>query len=375
MQSQYLLLNLSPHFNFNYLEQTYISLLAFLIGGFLFSLTINKLLLRFSKSLGIRNKNNVTIRWSNESKPSLGGISMFFTFIATILIFAVLFNQESLFGNSKFLGLLAAASLAFLIGIADDAYNTQPLLKLLGQITCGVLLVFSGTAIDVFHQESLDAVFTVVWVVVLMNSLNMLDNMDGITGTVSLFVLIVCAGSYFIFKGLTLDYWIVILITQIGALLGFLRYNIHPAKMFMGDTGSQFIGLFVAYFAIDGLWNSAALLEIPAWSGVLVVLTAFTPAAVDTLTVVINRLKKGTSPMVGGKDHTTHHLVYKGSSDFKVWLIFLTISILASALTVFLLVAMKIGVYWLSLIGLLFFVVIFVLLYRNTIKYKQPNND
>lgn len=346
-----------------------------MIGGFLLSLTINKLLLRFSKSLGIRNKNDVTIRWSNESKPSLGGISMFFTFIFTVLLFAVFFTNEQLFDNSKFLGLLAASSLAFLIGIADDAYNTRPLLKLLGQISCGLLLIFSGTSIDVFHQQILDSIFTVVWVVILMNSLNMLDNMDGITGTVSLFVLIICMVSFFLFKGLSLNYWIIILVSQLGALLGFLRYNINPAKMFMGDTGSQFIGLFVAYYAIEGLWNSSALLEIPAWSGVLVVLTAFTPAAVDTLTVVINRLKKGKSPMVGGKDHTTHHLVYKGYSDFKVWIVFLTISISAAVLTVVLLLTMKMGFYWVSLLGLLFFVLIFVLLYRNTIKYKQPKND
>lgn len=357
------------------LDNIYITLLLFLIGGFLFSLTINKLLLRFSKSLGIRNKNDVTIRWSNESKPSLGGISMFSTFIFTILLFAVFFTQEQLFDNSKFLGLLGASSLAFLIGIADDAYNTRPFLKLLGQIACGLLIVFSGTEIDVFHQESLDAVFTLIWVVALMNSLNMLDNMDGITGTVSLFVLIVCMISFFLFQGFTLSFWIIILVSQLGALIGFLRYNINPAKMFMGDTGSQFIGLFVAFFAIDGLWNSSALLEIPAWSGVLVVLTAFTPAAVDTLTVVINRLKKGKSPMVGGKDHTTHHLVYKGKSDFKVWLIFLFISISAAFLTVVLLIAMKMDYYWISLLGLLYFVLIFVLLYRNTIKYKQPHNE
>lgn len=356
----------------------YISLLLFLVGGFLFSLTINKLLLRFSKSLGIRNKNDVTIRWSNESKPSLGGISMFSTLIFSVLLFAGFFFDEPLFEDSKFSGLLIASSLAFLIGIADDAYNTKPLLKLLGQISCGLLLVFTGTSIDLFHQVYLDGAFTVIWVIIIMNSLNMLDNMDGITGTVSLFVLIVCLMSYILFKGLSMSYWIVILVSQLGALLGFLRYNINPAKMFMGDTGSQFISLFVAYFAIDGLWNwdsSLGSVETPAWGGILLVLTAFTPAAVDTLTVVINRLKSGKSPMVGGKDHTTHHLVYKGFSDFRVWIVFLTISIIASVLTVILLMTMKNGIYWTSLIGLLLFVIVFVLLYRNTIKYKQPQND
>ena len=350
----------------------YYILLIFLFGGIVTSLIVNKLLLSFSKSLGIRNKNDVTIRWSNESKPSLGGISMFVTFIFAVFFFAAVYPDVGLFEDNKFLGLLAASSLAFMIGMADDAYNTKPLLKLIGQITCGLILVFSGTVIDLFHYTSIDAVFTVLWVVVLMNSLNMLDNMDGITGTVSLFILITTGTSYLVLNGMELTNWIVILVAEIGAIIGFLRYNIHPSKMFMGDTGSQFIALFVAYFTIDGLWNVAASFEIPSWSSFLLILVAFTPAAVDTLTVVINRLKKGQSPMVGGKDHTTHHLVYKGLNDFQVWKVFLLISIISSALTIGLLLALKQGNYELTLLGVIYFIVVFVILYRNTIKYHNP---
>ena len=344
--------------------------LIFLIGGAVLSLLINMLLLRFSKNLGIRNKNDVTIRWSNESKPSLGGISMYVTFLFSTLFFAAIFSKTDVFDNPVFLSLLAAVSLAFTIGLADDAYNTRPFLKLLGQITCGVIFVIGGVTIDFFHDATLDAVFTVLWVVILMNSLNMLDNMDGITGTVSFFILTACLVSFFLFQGLSLSFWLLTLVALLGALIGFMKFNINPSKMFMGDAGSQFLSLVVAYFSIEAFWNVAAQFEIPSWSSFLLVLTVFTPAAVDTLTVVINRLKKGQSPMVGGKDHTTHHLVYSGRSEFKVWFIFLIISILSALLAIVLLLIVVKGYYQVTLIGLLYFGIVFWLLYRNTIKFK-----
>ena len=344
------------------------------MGGVLLSLLINTLLLRFSKSLGIRNKNDVIVRWSNESKPSLGGISMYVTFLFAVLFFAAAFSQEDVFENAAFLTVLAASSLAFTIGLADDAYNTRPLLKLSGQIICGVIFVIGGVTIDLFHHVYFDAAFTILWVVVLMNSLNMLDNMDGITGTVSFFVLLSCAVSFLIFNGFVHNYWIYVLIAILGAIIGFMRYNISPSKMFMGDAGSQFISLVIAFFSIDGFWNIAAQFEVPSWSSLLLVLTVFTPAAVDTLTVVINRLKKGQSPMVGGKDHTTHHLVYKGLSDFKVWLVFLGLSVLSALIAIILLILISMGYYQLTLLGFVFFIIVFYFLYRNTIKHLPKEN-
>ena len=351
-----------------------IAFIAFLIGGIIVSLIVNKLLLSFSHSLGIRNKNDVVIRWSNESKPSLGGISMYVTFIFSIMFFAMVFSDEDLFDSMEFVGLLLAGSLAFAVGLADDAYDTKPILKLLGQIACGVIMVLTGTVIDVFHNYTLDTILTVLWVITIMNSLNMLDNMDGITATVSFFILIACMSSYFLASGLNIDFWILLLIAQLGALIGFLRYNIHPSKMFMGDAGSQFLGLFVAFFAIKGLWNTSSMIEVPAWSGFLVVLAAFTPAAADTLTVVINRAKKGQSPMVGGKDHTTHHLVYKGLNDFQVWKVFLFLSVLSFLIAVGLIVAMQNNLYILALLGVVFFGIVFAILYRNTMKYKPKDS-
>jgi UDP-GlcNAc:undecaprenyl-phosphate GlcNAc-1-phosphate transferase len=201
----------------------------------------------------------------------------------------------------------------------------------------------------------------------------MLDNMDGITGTVSFFVLSLCFIGLFFLNGFSLDYNFILITSVIGALLGFMYFNINPSRMFMGDTGSQFISFFVAYFSIEGLWNFPSISEMPSWTGAILVLTIFTPAAVDTLAVVVNRLKKRQSPMVGGKDHTTHYLVYKGVSDFGVWVVFLALSVIALLLGVVILLLIQEQFIWFTLIGVFYFIFVFILLYRNTLKYKNPN--
>ena len=220
------------------------------------------------------------------------------------------------------------------MGLADDAYDTKPLFKLFIQISCGLFLLFTGTNITLFHHEILDGIITVIWVIILMNSLNMLDNMDGITATTVLFALLSCLVSAMLIGDENQLYWMYILIAVIGSILGFLKYNINPSKMFMGDAGSQFIGLFVAFFSIKFLWNLGSVTENSSWVSLIVTLTALTPAAADTLTVVINRLLEGKSPMVGGKDHTTHHLVYAGYKDKQVWMIFSLIGFTSFILSV-----------------------------------------
>ncbi len=358
------------------MEIKLIQILSFLFGGAFIAYTINVLLLRFSRSLGIRNKNDVTIRWSQESKPSLGGISFFIVFVFSGIAYSIVFSDApNIFQNKQFVGLFIAGSLAFLMGLADDAYNTRPLIKLFVQIFCGVLFVYTDTTIDFFHIWYLDNAFTVFWVVLIMNSLNMLDNMDGITGTTVFFILLTCLLSAWIILPFNTNIWILTLVSVLGAVLGFLKMNVHPSKLFMGDAGSQFIGLFVAFFGIKYLWNigiSNPMSVHPSWLGLAVVLVAFTPTAVDTLTVVINRLKSGKSPMVGGKDHTTHHLVYAGLTDLKVWLVFLLIGSLSSLLALAMINLITLETYYPIPFFVIYTIFVFGLLYKNTIKYKAP---
>lgn len=353
-----------------------VQLLGFGVGGALLALVCNILLLHFSRSLGIRNKNDVVIRWSNESKPSLGGVSFFVIFVFSAIAYSIVFSEApNIFQNKQYVGLFVAGSLAFLMGLADDAYNTKPIIKLLVQILCGVVLVLTDSYIDFFHSYYLDAGLTVLWVIIIMNSLNMLDNMDGITGTTVFFILLTCLISSWIIFPFHINVWSLVLISVLGAVVGFLTMNIHPSKLFMGDAGSQFIGLFVAFYGIKFLWNIGTADPgnvHPSLLGMCITLIAFTPTAADTLTVVINRLKKGQSPMVGGKDHTTHHLVYAGLSDRGVWYVFLCIGLLASLISIMMIHLVSMNTYLPVAFFVLYFVFVFILLYRNTIKYHAP---
>lgn len=355
------------------MELKLVQLGSFALGGILVALLVNVVLLRFSQTLGIRNKNDVIIRWSNESKPSLGGVSFFVVFFFSVIAYAITFQDgPSIFQNKNFVGLLGGGSIAFLMGLADDAYNTKPLLKLAVQILCGLILVLTGTSIDLFHVPAVDAVLTILWVVIIMNSLNMLDNMDGITGSTVFFIILSSLLSNWILFGFNANSWSIINISVLGAVIGFLCMNIHPSKLFMGDAGSQFIGFFSAFIAIDNLWNAPSHVESPSYLGFFIVLVAFTPAAVDTLTVVVNRLRAGKSPMLGGKDHTTHHLVYAGLNDKQVWYVFLSIGLLAGILVISMINMLRLGAFMPIPFFALYSVFVFFLLYRNTIKYKAP---
>ncbi len=349
-----------------------LQILGFAAGGLVTALVCNILLLRFAHSLGIRNKNDVVIRWSNESKPSLGGVSFFVVFGFAAICYSILFGDENIFQNKQFVGLFTGGALAFGMGLADDAYNTRPFLKLAIQILCGVLMVFTDTSIHLFHEPVVDAIFTVLWVVVIMNSLNMLDNMDGITGTTVMFILTSCLFAGWMILEFNTNIWTLLNVAVIGGVIGFLTMNIHPSKLFMGDAGSQFIGFFVAFYGVKFLWGVSSDTMSPSWLGLCIALVAFTPAAVDTLTVVINRLKKGKSPLVGGKDHTTHHLVYAGFNDFKVWLVFLLVGFIAFVLTLAMVNLVVIKTYLPVIFFPAYTVFVFILLYRNTIKYKEP---
>ncbi len=349
-----------------------ILLIAFLVVGVIVSYIINILLLRFSETLGIRNKNDVVVRWSNQSKPSLGGISFFVVFLFSAIGYSIVFSEDqSIFQNKQFIGLFAAGSMAFLMGLADDAYNTKPLIKLAVQIGCGLIFVFTDSVIDLTHNFWIDASITVLWVIAVMNSLNMLDNMDGITGTVVVFILAACLTSSYLVFEVNRNIWSILLVSQIGAMIGFLKLNINPSKLFMGDAGSQFIALFVSFFAIHNLWDAGQSIESPSWTGLLICLVAFTPSAVDTLTVVINRLRKGKSPMVGGKDHTTHHLVYAGLNDIKVWYVFVLISLISLILSSIMVYLTILKIYWVLGFFALYFIIVFVILFRLTHKYAH----
>ena len=239
-----------------YLIIVYIS---FFIGTIIFSILINGLFLKFTKSLGIRNTNETVISWSSEVKPAIGGLSFFIIFLLSTIAYPFFFQGTEYFLNLNFVGVLLACSLGFLMGLYDDAFNTDPFIKAFTQITCGLILISTDTYINIFPNIFLNYFVTLFWVVGLMNSINMLDNMDGITSIVSSSIVLTVILSLFINNNFT-GPEIIPLIGILAALIGFLYYNWNPSRMFMGDTGSQFLGVYLAAIGINFFWNGKGIM-------------------------------------------------------------------------------------------------------------------
>lgn len=284
------------------------------------SLAINYLLLKFSFNLGSRNNFAFKqVRWSSHVKPSVGGISFFIIFLLSWGIFGLVAKEKVVTPDTQIIGLVSASSIGFLAGLYDDAFNTNPLIKFLLQLLCGIILAACGIKINISNYEVLNIFFTLIWVVGLMNSINMLDNMDGVTASVS--ILIIASFMFvFAFTGKpTSEFYQLVLVGVLGALAGFLRFNWSPSKIFMGDTGSQFLGVFLAATSILFLWQfnegNQGVLQIKPF--VLPALFFIIPI-IDTTTVTLRRMLRGESPFVGGKDHITHHMAYLGLKEKHV---------------------------------------------------------
>jgi len=339
---------------------------VFSISMVLFSLLMNMILLKFITNMGIRGKDQPVIRWSNVSKPAIGGLSFYVSFLLSTACFSLFFPNSPLVNDLEALGVIGATSMAFLMGLADDAYNTKPWLKFFVQLACGILLIISGNYIHFFENEIINYGLTLFWIIGIMNSINMLDNMDGITASVSIFILLICLSFLAINENYE-SFDFIIILGVLSSLIGFLFYNWNPSKMFMGDTGSQFLGMFIAAMGIKYIWNSSTLDgDSEHLQKVFTVLIAFILPIIDTTTVFINRIARKQSPFIGGKDHTTHHLSYLGLSDTRVGFIYLGLSVISLIICIGIFKFIDTWRWYHSLILLSYFLIIFGFLFGFT---------
>jgi len=309
------------------------------------SLAINYLLLKFSFNLGSRN--NLVfkqVRWTAHVKPSIGGISFFIIFLLSWGIYGFISQERGIVPDRQIIGIVAATSLGFLAGLYDDAFNTNPLLKFILQLSCGIILIGFNVKINISNLEFINILFTLVWVVGLMNSINMLDNMDGVAASISAFIIAGLIGVLAVTGQPAVEFYMLILIGVLGGLIGFLRFNWSPSRIFMGDTGSQFLGVFLASTSILFLWQfnegNQGLLQVKPF--VLPALFFIIPI-IDTTTVTVRRLLRGQSPFVGGKDHITHHFAYLGLKEKNIVFLLLATTLFSFPIALMLI---KNPLYW-----------------------------
>lgn len=345
------------------LKYSVLFLATFFVVSVLFSFLINWLFLKVSFNLGTRNNTELQQeRWSANVKPAIGGFSFFIVFLISISVIGVLPRENPLFLDKHLMGIMAASSLGFILGLADDAYNTNPLVKFIGQLSCAFILILSDVYIHLTGQPALDFGITVFWVIGLMNSINMLDNMDGITTSISASIIIGLIAVIFAKELHQNNFNLVMMVGVLGALIGFLFFNWHPSKMFMGDTGSQFLGVFLAACGIEYLWqykdNPDDVLEFKQF---VVPMLMFIVPLIDTTTVTFRRLMRKQSPFVGGKDHITHMLYYFGLKERAVGYTLVAISLLSIPLCLALLTGTVQWDWVMTLLAFVYFVVMLIL--------------
>lgn len=285
--------------------------------------------------------------------PLLGGMPIFFSFNLTVIV-AVLLNPSYLNESvlSKWKTLLICQILILGLGVLDDILKLQPSIKFFCQIIIGLLIALFGFGIkeatNPFSGETINfGIFavpiTIVWLVGITNALNLIDGLDGLAvGTGLITSLTIFALAFFnLNMGVTL-----VAIILAGSLLGFLRYNFFPAKIFLGDSGSLYIGFLLAVFSIQGASKGATLIAM------LAPILALGLPIMDTLIAMIRRLLRSVhiidyptrngnfkafffrwaSMFRGDKDHVHHRLLKLGFSQRKAVVVLYAICISLSVL-------------------------------------------
>jgi UDP-GlcNAc:undecaprenyl-phosphate GlcNAc-1-phosphate transferase len=245
-------------------------------------------------------------RWHSEPTPTMGGVAIA---AAAVLGFGVIVGQaHAVIPPAAWLPIPLAAIAMFVVGVLDDRFQLSPLAKLVASLIIGAFLVFSltrspGTALPWTHT-----LVATIWFAGVCHAFNLLDNMDGLAAGVAL----IAAG----FMAWLLAPWLgapiaLLLVALCGALLGFLYWNRPPARLFMGDCGSLFVGAVLAGASLMPVLQERTVFP---WTSVLVVLILVVPLF-DTGFVLVLRRFAGRSATRGGTDHVSHRLVSLGFSE------------------------------------------------------------
>lgn len=228
--------------------------------------------------------------------PLLGGAAIYIAFILVLM----------LFGDRRYIhevvGIFIGATLVSLMGVIDDRWGLGSYVKLLGQLLAACILVYSGVQVSIWGNW-LDLVVTIGWVVGITNAMNLLDNMDGLSGGIAM----IAAVFFTLLAALSDQYLVGALAAALaGACAGFLVYNWNPAHIFMGDTGSLFLGFLLAAVGIKLRFPSNS--DTITWMIPVMVLAV---PVFDTTMVFISRLRRGKNPLTTpGKDHISHRLAF-----------------------------------------------------------------
>lgn len=301
--------------------------------------------------------------------PRMGGLAIFFSFLLGYMLYAR--------SSVQMLSILIGGFIIIIMGMLDDIHTVPARYKLLMQIVAASIVAIYGQMLfDYFNFFGLNLTFpfplnyiaTIFFIVAITNAINLIDGIDGLSSGVStIYFLTISVIAIILNKFNGLD--ITLSLIMLGATLGFLLHNFPPASIFVGDTGSCFLGFMISVVALVG-FKTATITSL-----VIPLLILAIPIT-DTLLAIFRRLLKGENIATADKEHLHHQLLNMKFSPKKTVLIIYFIDILFSLVSIFYVLGddkMALGIYCILMIGLIFFVLKTNILFDHSQKKKEQD--
>lgn len=322
----------------------------------------------------------------------MGGLVVFMAFAFAFALFAA--KDPCLTNIWEIISFILLFALVVFMGIRDDMNDLSPRVKLLIEIIVGFLFCYMDIRIHGFYglfgieelPEWLSYILTISFIIVVANAYNLIDGIDGQAGTqaLSVFFFLLLYGLFVVGPGVketelfaSSSFWILVDVSMCGAIMGFLFYNWQPAKVFMGDTGSLFIGFMIAIRLIvsmdyNGIEHSS-IFKMPVRSNMLVFVMFFFLPLADTLRVFISRIRRGKSPFSADKIHIHHLLLRTGYSHQKTAIITMSIQLVITIISIIVALFLE-DIYYIAYIAVMWLVFVFGLRYfvkQKLMKIKE----
>lgn len=354
---------------------------AFLLA-FITAYVITPYTIRFARKVGALDIPKESRKIHKKPMPRLGGIAVIIGFCVSVVYLLTVMSIEetiNLFGPEqyyiKLIGFFAGLVILSAFCFIDDLKNINPFVKLLGQTFAAFIVTLCGIRINritlpffdtIFTEEITSIIITIIWIVGITNATNLIDGLDGLSSGISL---ISCISLLIIFALNGSPLIAILLVTALaGSILGFLPYNFTPAKTFIGDTGSNFLGYTLSIISILGMAKTYTAIVIVA------PLLVFALPLLDTTFAIFRRMVKTRSikgVFKADKEHLHHKLMKHGYSQKQAVLILYGLS---ATFGMFAIILLDSGI-WKALSFALMVIAIVAIGYKDILKLRDENSD
>ncbi|TDM12611.1 glycosyltransferase family 4 protein [Macrococcus lamae] len=289
------------------------------------SFIITPLIIRISPALGALDKPNIR-KVHTVPVSMLGGVVLLISFLIGLVIGHPV--------EREFIPIVIGAILINLLGIIDDLYDLRPIVKLIGQIAISSIVVYHGITLDlitlpfgfIIEFGILSIPVTIIWIVAVTNAINLIDGLDGLAAGVSLIALCTIGFISILQQNIFI---MMICSVLIGSLIGFIRYNFYPAKIFLGDNGALMLGYIIGVLSLLGFKN---ITLISLFFPIIILAVPF----IDMLVAMIRRYRQGKPIMQADKSHLHHKLLELGYTHPQTVILIYSIAILFSIASIIL---------------------------------------